>query len=118
MCAVRPLNFMPIPDAKRAVVEDAKVRDYLLNLAHPDGGSKAIWFHSLGYDRDEWHNLAADLLAIARNCTTFDTETTAFGVKYKALGIVGRPESRPGVVVTVWIVEDDDPPRLVTAYPG
>ena len=33
-------------------MEDAKVRDYLLNLAHPDGGSKAIWFHSLGYDRD------------------------------------------------------------------
>lgn len=108
---------MPIPDADRAVVEDAKVRDYLLNLAHPDGGSKAIWFGSLGYSRDEWHDLAADLLAIARNCTTFDTQTTRFGVKYKALGTVGRNGHRPGVVVTVWIVEDDDPPRLLTAHP-
>ena len=108
---------MPIPDANRAVVEDEKVRDYLLNLAHPDGGSKAIWFHSLGYVRDEWNQLAADLLAIARNCTTFDTETTGFGVKYKAMGTVGRPDYRPGVVLTVWIVEDNDPPRLVTAYP-
>ncbi|QDS86474.1 hypothetical protein EC9_06360 [Rosistilla ulvae] len=98
-------------------MEDAKVRDYLLNPAHPDGGSKAIWFHSLGYDREESHHLAADLLAIARNSRTFDTETTGFGVKYKALGTVGRPEHRPGVVLTVWIVEDDDPPRLVTAYP-
>jgi hypothetical protein len=114
---VRPQNFMPIPDADRAVVEDAKVRDYLLNLAHPDGGSKAIWFHSLGYDRAEWHHLAADLLAVALNCTTFDTETTRFGLKYKALGTVGRPNHRSGVVLTVWIVEDDDPPRLVTAYP-
>ena len=51
------------------------------------------------------------------NCKAFDTETTGFGVKYKALGTVGRPEYRPGIVVTVWIVEDDDPPRLVTAYP-
>lgn len=114
---VRPQNYMPIPDADRAVVEDGKVCDYLLNLAHPDGGAKAIWFHSLGYHRDEWHNLAADLLAIARNCTTFDTETTRFGVECKASGTVGRSKHRPGVVVTAWIVEDDDPPRLVNAYP-
>jgi hypothetical protein len=114
---VRPLNFMPIPDAERAIVEDAKVRDYLLNLAHPDGGSKAIWFHSLGYHRDKWQCLAEDLLAIARNCTMFDTESTRFGVKYNAVGTVGRADYRPGEVVTVWIVEDDDPPRLVTAYP-
>lgn len=57
---------MPIPEAHRAVVEDAKVRDYLLNLSHPDGGSKAIWFHSLGYYRDKWQDLANDLLAIAQ----------------------------------------------------
>jgi hypothetical protein len=93
---------MPIPEADRAVVEDAKVRDYLLNLSHPDGGSKAIWFHSLGYHRDKWQDLADDLIAIAKNCATFDTEITRFGVKYKALGIVGRSEQRPGVVLTVW----------------
>ena len=80
---------MPIPDSERAVVEDEKVRDYLLNLDHLDGGSKAVWFHSLGY----------------------------VGVKYKSMGHVGRPDRRPGLVLTVWIVEDDDPPRLVTAYP-
>jgi len=108
---------MPIPEAHRAVVEDAKVRDYLLNLSHPDGGSKAIWFHSLGYHRDKWQDLANDLLDIAQNCMTFDTEITRFGVKYKVVGTVGRSEHRPGVVLTVWIVEDKDPPRLVTAYP-
>ena len=108
---------MRIPDASRAVVEDTKVRDYLLNLGHPDGGSKAVWFHSLGYNRDECHYLSADLLAIARDCTDFDTETSRFGVKYKAVGPVGRPDHRPGLVLTVWIVDDDDPPRLVTAYP-
>jgi hypothetical protein len=39
----------------------------LLNLEHPDGGAKAVWFHSLGYARDQWQLLADDLLAIARN---------------------------------------------------
>jgi hypothetical protein len=108
---------MPIPDAERAVIATEKVRDYLLNLKHPDGGSKAIWFYSLGYARDEWQLLADDLMAIARGCAEFDIETTRFGTKYKAAGSVGRPNHRPGNVLTVWIVEDDDPPRLVTAYP-
>ena len=108
---------MPIPDAKRAVIAPEKVRDYLLNLEHPDGGSKAGWFHSLGYTRDHWQLLADDLMAIARECDAFDTETTQFGVKYKASGSVGCPNHRPGSVLTVWIVEDVDPPRLVTAYP-
>ena len=108
---------MPIPDANRCVVTDEKVRDYLLNIEHPDGGSKAVWFHSLGYVSDEWQLLADDLLEIARDCEDFDTVTTRFGVKYKAAGAVGRPNHRPGNVLTVWIVEDDDPPRLVTAYP-
>lgn len=41
----------------------------------------------------------------------------AYGVKYKASGVLSRPGYRPGRVLTVWIVEDDSPPRLLTAYP-
>jgi len=108
---------MPIPDAQRAVIAPGKVRNYLLNLEHPDGGSKAVWFHSIGYTRDQWQVLADDLMAIARECEAFDAETTQFGIKYRASGSVGRPNYRPGRVQTGWIVEDDDPPRLVTAYP-
>ena len=108
---------MPIPNANRAIVADAKVRDYLLNLSHPDGGSKAVWFHSLGYSRENWIQLANDLVAIARECDDFDIEFSSFGVKYKTSGMIGRPSNRPGLVFTVWIVEDDDPPRFVTAYP-
>jgi len=108
---------MPIPDAKRAVATPEKVRDYLLNLDHPDGASKAVWFHSLGYIRDNWQVLAADLLVIARDCEHFDTQRSTYGVKYMAVGTVGRAGHRPGNVLTVWVVENDDPPRLVTAYP-
>jgi len=108
---------MPIPDVERAVIAPEKVRDYLLNVEHPDGGSKAVWFHSLGCTRDEWQALADDLMAIARNCAQYGIETTQFGIKYKAAGSVGRRNHRPGNVLTVWIVEGDDPPRLVTAYP-
>ncbi len=43
---------MPIPNVTEATVAPEKVRDYLLNPEHPDGGSKAVWFQSLGYARD------------------------------------------------------------------
>jgi len=108
---------MPIPDAERAVVTREKVLDYLLNLDHPDGGSKAIWFHSFGYDRDRWDLLAEDLLKIAKTCTEFLAEPTPFGTKFKASGSIGLPDHRPGRVLAVWIIEPDEPPRLVTAFP-
>lgn len=108
---------MPIPSVDRAVVSAEKIRDDLLNLEHPDGGSKAVGFHSLGYARVDWQLSAEDLLAIARECDDFDTETTPFGVKHKATGSIGRPHHRPGQLQTVWIAEDDDRPRLVTACP-
>lgn len=50
-------NLMPIPnatDATEATVATEKVRDYLLNPEHPDGGCKAAWFQALGYAGDRW----------------------------------------------------------------
>jgi hypothetical protein len=108
---------MPIPDAERAIVTREKVQDYLLNADHPEGGSKALWFVSLGYEQHDWQILADDLLQIAKTCDRFDTERSKYGVKYKASGMISRPHHRPGRVLTVWIVEDEDPPRLVTAFP-
>jgi hypothetical protein len=108
---------MPIPDAERAIVSPEKIQDYLLNREHPDGGSKAIWFGGLGYELCDWQVLAKDLLGIAKTCDEFDTEASPYGVKYMAAGIISRPNHRAGRVLTVWIVEDGHPPRLVTAYP-
>jgi len=45
---------MKVPGAHLAVVEQAKIIDYLLNPAHPDNGGKAVFFDSLGFSRKEW----------------------------------------------------------------
>jgi hypothetical protein len=108
---------MPIPQATEETVGTEKVRDYLLNPEHPDGGSKAVWFQSLGYARDRWQELASDLLALAATCEQFATACTPFGVKYIAKGQIGRNSYRTASVLAEWIVEADRPPRLVTAYP-
>jgi hypothetical protein len=43
---------MSLPNADRAIVDPAKVRDYL--LSHPVGRFKAAFFLSLGYSQDRW----------------------------------------------------------------
>jgi hypothetical protein len=40
---------MNLPNADRAVVDPAKLRDYLLAAGHPVGRFKARFFVSLGY---------------------------------------------------------------------
>ena len=109
---------MPFPNAENAVVADEKVREYLLNPSHPVGGSKAVWFASIGYAFDNWQDLVEDLLRLGRTSDDFVAKPSPFGVKYEVTGEIGRPGHLPAVVVSVWIVEQDALPRLVTAYPG
>jgi len=109
---------MPFPNAEHAIVAEEKIRDYLLNLAHPVGGAKAVWFASIGYTLDNWQELASDLLQLARTADDFMAKPSPFGVKYEVSGEIGRPGHRWAVVVSVWIVEENGSPRLVTEYPG
>lgn len=109
---------MPFPDADRAVVPEEKLREYLLNASHPVGAPKAAWFASVGYTLDNWQHLADDLHRVAQNGDEFVAKRSPYGVKYEVVGEIGLPGHRPAAVVTVWIVEGNGPPRLVTAYPG
>ena len=68
-----------LPAATAAVVDDRKVREYLLSARHPQNGGKAMLFGAFGFDAECWLRLKAAL-------------------------------------VTIWIVENGAPPRLVTAY--
>ncbi len=108
---------MPFPDAERAVVTEKKVRDYLLNPNHSVGGLKAAWFASIGYRIENWQDLIYDLLLLARSVDDFVAKPSPFGVKYEVTGRIGRPGYRPADVITVWIVEGNNSPRLITAYP-
>jgi hypothetical protein len=109
---------MPFPNAEHAVIAEEKVRDYLLNASHPNGGSRAVWFAGIGYTSDNWQDLASDLLQLGRTSEDFIAKSSPFGVKYEVSGVLGRPGYRPALVQSVWIVEENDWPRLVTAYPG
>ncbi len=109
---------MRLPNADRAIVDPAKVRDYLLSSAHPVGRFKATFFVSLGYTQDQWETLRDGLLALAGSGDAVPGRLRVFGRMFEVDGMLTGPSGRTAEIRTVWIVASDDaPPRFVTAYP-
>jgi hypothetical protein len=109
---------MRIPGADRAVVEPAKVRDYLLSESHPVGRFKAKFFAALGYS----HGNSEELAAALRDLATEDAalgQPSPFGQKFEVRARIQGPSGRVAPLVVVWMVRStEDFPRFVTAYPG
>ena len=108
---------MELPNAKRAVVDPGKVRDYLLSQTHPVGRFKAAVFMALGYRRADWEVLRTDLLAIGRTGAAVHGPASPYGQKYEVDAILNGPSGRSARFRTVWIVVDGGPPSFVTAFP-
>jgi hypothetical protein len=82
---------MKLPGAERAVVETAKVRDYLLSFEHPVGRSKARFFAELGFARDRWPELQLALLSLAQTGEAEPGPATEFGQNYVVRGMLQGP---------------------------
>jgi hypothetical protein len=94
---------MLLPGATFAIVDERKVRDYLLSLQHPRGRSKAVVFIAFGYRRERWAVLRDDLLALA---PTMDVERvhSAEGDRYVGVGRLRSPSGRTLAITVVWVV--------------
>lgn len=107
-----------MPDRERAVVEDSKIRNYLLSTEHPDGRSKALFFFSLGFQPNDTTMLRDALLAHATMHQVAKEVRTIFGTKYIIEGTIKSPRQITATIRTVWIVTFETKlPKLVTAYP-
>ena len=110
---------MRLPNCKRAVVDDAKVRDYLLSSSHPLGRLKAAFFGALGFSQDNWHDLRDRLLGMARVNDASRGQASDFGQKFEVRGTLQGPLGRSAEIVTVWMVPTGwDFAHFVTAFPG
>jgi hypothetical protein len=93
------------------------VRDYLLARDHFAGRSKARFFASFGFSRDNWVRLSDALLLHREHGQVTGVETTPYGQKYVVEGTLQSPDGRDPWIRSVWF---DDGERLtfVTAYPA
>ena len=110
---------MKLPAAERAVIEAAKIRDYLLSTSHPVGRFKTPFFTGLGYTRANWRGLEADLRNLAATGDAQPGQPSPYGQKYEIRGILRGPSGKYSEVLTVWIIlVSGDVPQFVTAFPG
>jgi hypothetical protein len=106
---------MMLPNADTALVDDLKLRDYLLSRTHPAGRCKARSFAAIDFTPDTTAELAAELVRIATDRCVRERVLTIYGTKYVIDGDIVGPAGRARVR-TIWFQAGaGSPPRLITA---
>ena len=109
---------MKLPNSDRAIIDERKLRDYVLSTEHPIGRFKAAYFRNHGFTAENWESLRDQLLSIVRGADAELGERSRFGQEYLVSGILRADTGQTLKVQSVWIIlEGDDNPRLVTVYP-
>jgi hypothetical protein len=109
---------MKLPNAHLAIVEQAKICDYLLNAEHRFGASKARFFGEFGFTLEAWEELAIALKKHAEDNEVAKVKETGFGPRYEVEGELTAADGRRPRVRSVWQVDKGEiGPRLITAHP-
>ena len=107
-----------LPNAEKAVIDPAKIRDYLLSPVHPVGRFKAVVFQALGYTAEGWEQLRDDILCFVSGSEIFTTVETAWGLRFKIRSQWQGANSRSLSVITIWQEDrESEVLRFVTLYP-
>jgi hypothetical protein len=96
---------MKLPNADLAVVSERKITHYLLNPAHPVGGSKARFFLRFGFKAAEWRQLADALLRHARENDALEAEKTQHGTRYTVDGSLISPHGVSLNIRSAWYID-------------
>ena len=108
---------MTLPNADRAVVELAKIRDYVLNSNNRRGRHKARVFASvLNLTGENAVELRDALLQAAQECEAVLTRTDQYGERYR-LDFTFERENRVATVRSAWMVPPlERTPRLISCW--
>lgn len=112
------MTHQTLPEAHKAIVDERKIIDYLLNHEHPIGKAKAKFFGQHGFSKDQAERMAKALCHHAMHNPVIESEESQYGKKYSVACHIPTPDERDPCILSVWIVEHLKPPRLVTAYPN
>lgn len=111
---------MPLlPNHEHAIVDSAKLRDYILSLSHPIGEFKARFFKKAGYNQNTWRALEKDIREQHLTKEAKKGPPSPFGQKYEITAPLKGPNNVVISVTSVWIIlKGEDVPRLITLTPG
>jgi hypothetical protein len=108
---------MRIPNADGAIIAREKIVEYLLNLDHPDGGSKAALLTHCGFSADRPSELENALREQHLPLEARAGKPSAFSEKFEIIGPLVGPLDRV-MVRSIWIIRHGERvPRLITLVP-
>lgn len=96
-----------LPNVEKAIVAEAKIVNYLLNLENENGQAKARFFSSFGFNPDEWEVMAIALKqhAINHDITRIEPRPP-FGVHYVIEGSISTPDKRNPQIRVIWSIDE------------
>ena len=109
---------MTIPNAERAIIAVEKLTEYLLNMSHKRGASKARLLLGVGYRPDAPRLLESDLRTQHLSLDVTRTSENAYGVVYEIEGPIKAPGGKTVRFCSIWQIDaGTDVPRFITMYP-
>ncbi len=109
---------MKLPSFENAIIEEDKLRNYLLSSSHPVGRFKAAFFAGFGYTQNDCKRLEEDIRKLISAQEAEEGLPSAYGQKYEVHGIMIGSKGKKFGLRTIWIVpRGETVPRFVTAYP-
>jgi len=109
---------MKVPNADQAIIAQDKLSNYLLNVAHRRGASKAKLLLAMGYRPDRWQQLEADIRSQHLGAEVEGTVSTEYGTRYEIVAPLQGPAAPAVAFRSVWQIDTGTRvPRLITMYP-
>jgi hypothetical protein len=109
---------MKVPNGDQAVISQDKLCNYLLNVAHRRGSSKAKMLLAMGYLPEDWQRLESDIRVQHLNSEVDSVMNTAYGIRYDIVAPLQGPVGQAVMFRSVWQIDTGTQlPRLITMYP-
>ncbi len=106
-----------LPRADLAAIPTEKLVGYALDPSHPRGRHKArVFSAALAIHRADWRYLHEQLTRGVVDAPVRGTRITSFGVLYDVVVLVDGLNGATAPVATIWLVEAEHPPRLVSLW--
>lgn len=109
---------MKLPNHELAVIATSKLTDYLLQITHKRGGTKARLLLQYGYSPDNWQQLEQDIRKFHLTAEVNIIKETMYGMRYEISENLLTPINKLLLVRTIWQIDKGtDFPRLITLFP-
>jgi hypothetical protein len=107
-----------LPGIDAAVVADAKLTDYLLNLANSRGAAKARFLAGFGFALNRVEEARQAFMRHASENEIMASQQHRFGTTFEIDGPLPSPDGRNPRVRAVWMIDQGaSAPRLITMVP-